>query len=109
MRCLSGHPRPSRVRAPVYRGCPCRDPLGCHRVQDVSVTKRQPIVVVVGAVMWCDRRVRVRARVSRSCATENTYTPAPLEPLLELSVVTILSHFHESRRVVGVFSNEIID
>ena len=23
----SGHPRPSRVRAPVCRGCPCRDPL----------------------------------------------------------------------------------
>ena len=48
---LSGLPRPSRVRAPVYRGCPCRDPLGCHRVQDDSLTKRQPIVVVVGVVM----------------------------------------------------------
>ena len=23
-----GHPRPSVVTAPVYRGCPCRDPLG---------------------------------------------------------------------------------
>ena len=27
----SGHPRPPVVTAPVYRGCPCRDPLGCLR------------------------------------------------------------------------------
>ena len=31
-----------------------------------------------------------RVRVSRSCATENTHTPARLEALFELSVVTIL-------------------
>ena len=28
---VSGHPRPPVVTAPVYRGCPCRDPLGCLR------------------------------------------------------------------------------
>ena len=32
-------------RAPVYRGCPCRDPLVCHRVQDDSVAKRQTFFV----------------------------------------------------------------
>ena len=32
-----------------------------------------------------------RVRTSRSCPTENTYTPARLEALFELSVVTILS------------------
>ena len=31
------------VRAPVYRGCPCRDPPVCHRVQGDSVAKRQPL------------------------------------------------------------------
>ena len=30
---VSGHPRPSSVEALVYRGCPCRDPPVCHRVQ----------------------------------------------------------------------------
>ena len=43
--------------------------------------------------MACGRRVR--ARVSHSGATENTYTPARMETLLELSVVIILSHLHE--------------
>ena len=32
-----GHPRPPSVEALVYRGCPCRDPPVCHRVQDDSV------------------------------------------------------------------------
>ena len=62
-KCLSGHPRPSRVRSPVYRWCPSRDPLGCHRVQDESVTKRQPIVLVVGVVMWNDRRVHAHVQL----------------------------------------------
>ena len=38
------------VRAPVYRGCPCRDPLVCHRVQGDSVAKRQPFCVCVGVL-----------------------------------------------------------
>ena len=67
------------------------------------MTKRQPIVVVVGVVNQCGRRVRVRVRVSRSCATENTYTPTRLEALCKLPVVFILSQFHEFRRDVGVF------
>ena len=57
----------------MYRGCPCRDPPVCHRVQDDSATKRQPIVLVVGVVKCCGRHVRVRVGVSRSCDTENTY------------------------------------
>ena len=32
-------------RAPVIRGCPCRDPPVCHKVQGDSVSKRQPILV----------------------------------------------------------------
>ena len=46
--------------------------------------------VLVGVVKSCGLCVRVRGRVSRSCASENTYTPARLEALLELSVVIIL-------------------
>ena len=60
--------------------------------------------------MLCGRRVRVRVRVSRSCVTENTHTPSRLEALRELSIVIILSHFHESpnfRTVVGVLFGEI--
>ena len=42
-------------------------------------------------------------------ATENTYTPARLEALFELSVVTILRHSYRSRpiflRIVGVLSH----
>ena len=70
-----GPPTAFTVWAPVYRGCPCRDPLVCHRVQGDSVAKRQPLlfVCVVGG------------------ATENTYTPARLEALSKLSVVAILS------------------
>ena len=37
------------------------------------MTKRQPIVVLVGVLMECDSRVRGRGRDSRSCATENTH------------------------------------
>ena len=62
-------------------------------------------VGVVGVVTSCVPCARV-PRVARdvipigcsSCATENTYTPARLEALFKLSVVTILSHsyhFHQ--------------
>ena len=66
--------RPSGVRAPVYRGRPCRDTPVCHRVQDDPVTKSQPLCVLVGVVTSCVLSARVRSRVSRPCATENTYT-----------------------------------
>ena len=45
----------------------------CHRVQDDSVAKRQPFFVLLGNVTSCVLCARVRGRVSRSCATENTY------------------------------------
>ena len=32
-------------RAQVFRGCPCRDPPVCHRVQDDSGAQRQPFCV----------------------------------------------------------------
>ena len=37
------------------------------------MTECQPIVVLVGILMWSDSRVRGRGREKRSCATENTY------------------------------------
>ena len=55
---VSGHPRPPVVTAPVYRGCPCRDPPGCHRCPGrmASVAERQPLwlrcVGGGGHVMW---------------------------------------------------------
>ena len=88
-----GPPTAFPVRALVYRGCPCRDPPVCHRVQGDSGAKRQPtLCVLVGVVTSCVPCARVRGHVPRSCATENTYTPARLEALFKLSVVTILSH-----------------
>ena len=45
--CL-GHPRPLSVKALVYRGCPCRDPPVCHRVQEDPAAERQPC-----ACGWC--------------------------------------------------------
>ena len=64
----------------VYRGCPCRDPRGCHRVQDDSVAKRIPFVeVVVGVVMLCGRRVRVHGRETVSDATENLQKKEKME------------------------------
>ena len=109
VRRLSGHPRPSSVEALVYRGCPCRDPPVCHRVQGDSVAKRQPLCVLVGVVTSCVLCARVRGRVSRSCATENTYTSARLEALFKLSVVTILRHLYRSLQhfcgLLGALSN----
>ena len=82
---LSGHPRPSRVRAPVYRGCPCRDSLGCSHIQGDVTTKRQPfacwlesccsVIVVVVVVVVFHAQMQLRT--------------------LTLSIVFILSHLHE--------------
>ena len=88
-----GPPTAFTVWAPVYRGCPCQDPPVCHRVQGDSVAKRQHLLCVVGVVTSCVPCAR--ARTSRSCATENTYTPARLEALFKLSVVTILNHSYQ--------------
>ena len=52
--------------------------------------------VLVGVVTSCVLCARVRGRVSRSCATENTYTPPRLEALFKLSVVAILRHLCRS-------------
>ena len=73
MELVLGHPQPSSVEALVYRGCPCWAPPVCHRDQDDFVAKRQPFFVLVGVVTSCVLCARVRGRVSRSCATENTY------------------------------------
>ena len=52
---VSGHPRPPVVTAPVYRGCPCRDPLGCLPMPGIG--SRAPTLVVAlckcgGHAMW---------------------------------------------------------
>ena len=92
----SGHPRPSLFG---HRGCPCRDPPVCRRVQGDSVATRQPwLCVCWSRDVVCVPCARVRGRASRSCATENTYTPARLEALVKLSVVAIHSpsyHFDQ--------------
>ena len=59
---------------PRARWVSCLDPRGCHRVQDDLLTKSQPLCVLVGVVTSCVLCARVRGRVSRSCATENTHT-----------------------------------
>ena len=58
---------------------------------------RAPTHFVLVGVRSCRcRRVRSRGRVSRSFATENTYTPARLEALLKLSIITIChSSWHD--------------
>ena len=106
---VSGHLRPSSVEALVYGGCPCQDPPVCHRVQSDSVAKRQPFCVLLGVVTSCVLCACVRGRVSRSCATENTYTPARLEALFKadsrLHSQSFVSFAPKFLRVVGAFSN----
>ena len=66
------------------------DPRGCQSPDD-PVGKSQPLCVLVGVVTSCVLCARVRGRVSRSCATENTYRPARLEavfsPFSDICVV----------------------
>ena len=81
----------------------CLDRRGCHSVQDDLVTKSQPLCVLVGVVTSCVLCARVRGRVSRSCATENTYTPPRLEALFKLSVVAILRHLYRSLQHLRVY------
>ena len=66
------------------------------RVHGDSVAKRQPLCVLVGVVTSCVLCARVRSHVPRSCATENTYTPARLEAPFKLSVVIFLEHSYRS-------------
>ena len=73
---LSCQPRPPAC-GPRVPWVSCLDPLVCHRVQDNPVTKSQPLCVLVGVVTSCVLYARVRGRVSRSCATENTHTRPP--------------------------------
>ena len=93
---LSCQPRPPAC-GPRVPWVSCLDPLVCHRVQDNPVTKSQPLCVLVGVVTSCVLYARVRGRVSRSCATENTHTRPPrLEALFKLSVVASLGHLCRS-------------
>ena len=106
MRATHGLP----CRAPVYRGCPCRDPPLCHRIQGDSVAKRQPFFVcvgVVGVVTSCVPRVSrdVMTTGCSSCPTGNACTPARLEGLFKLSVVLILSHLVRSIRTICTTSS----
>ena len=93
---LSGHPRPFPRTGPRVPWVSCLDPRGCHRVQDDPVTKGQPLCVLVGVVTSCVLCARGRGRVSRSCATENTYTPPRPEAQFKLSIVAILRHLKRS-------------
>ena len=52
------HPRPPRCSGQSVPGCPCRDPLGCHRCpgRTASGAERQPLRLCCagggGHVMW---------------------------------------------------------
>ena len=65
--------------------------------------------VLVGVVTSFVLCVRVRGRVSRSCATENSYTPPRLEALFKLSgrrhSQAFVSFAPTSLRVLGALSN----
>ena len=60
-----GPPTAFPVRAPVCRGCPCRDPPVCHRVQGDSVAKRHPLL----CVCWSRDLVCALRSCSWSCIT----------------------------------------
>ena len=83
MELVAGHPRPSLSGT----GVPWVSLLGPTGVPTLLC-----VVAGVGVVTSCVPCARVRGRVSRSCATENTYTLLELAALFKLSVVTILSH-----------------
>ena len=79
-----GPPKAFPLGALVYRGCLCRVPPVCHRVQGDSEAKRQPLLCVVVGVLGVVTSCVLCARVPRgpkdvitniccSCATENTY------------------------------------
>ena len=95
---LVGPPTAFPVRTPVYRGCPAWTHR-CATESRVTLWQRaNPLLCVVGVVTSCVPCAPARGRTSRSCATENSYTPARLEAVVKLSVVTILSHsypFHQ--------------
>ena len=85
------------VRAPVYRGCPCRDSPVCHRVQGDSVAKRQPLCVLVGVVTSCVLCARVLGRVSRPCAYEKEYLHScSTGSAVHALFVAILRHLYRS-------------
>ena len=84
-RLRSGRPRPSLFG----HQCTVGILAGTHRCATESkVTLWQsanPCCVFVGVVTSCVPCARVRGRASRTCATENAYTPARLEALSKLS------------------------
>ena len=73
----------------------CLDPRGVTESR-MTLSQRSNLCVLVGVVTSCVLCACVRGRVSRSCATENTYTPPRLEALFKLSVVAILRHLYRS-------------
>ena len=115
MEVTSGHPRPSSVEAPVYRGCPAWT-HGCSPESRMTLRQRanpswcgcccagsrDVLSSLRSAFHVCLRDVITTGCIS--CATENTYTSARLEALSKLSVVTILSHsyhFHQKKCCCG--------
>ena len=117
----SGHPRPSSVEAPVYCGCPAWSHR-CAPKSRMTLRQRanpQPFfgvdVGVLGGVTSCILCARI-SRVLRdvkttgriSCATENSCTPARLEALSKLSVVTVLSHWYHFHQILCSFQLVIL-
>ena len=90
---LSGHPTALPCSGTGVRWLSLPGPTGATESKVNSVANRQPLCVTS-----CVLCTRVRGRVSRSCATENTKKPARLEALFKLSVVTILRHLYRSHQ-----------
>ena len=87
---LSGHPRPSLLG----HRCTVGVLAGTHRCATesrVTVARHQPLCVLVGVVTSCVLCARFRVRVSRSCATENTYN------LLHFCGGFLFHPFHNSK------------
>ena len=99
----------------------CLEPPVCPKVQDDLEAKSQPPTLlgvdvgVLGGVTSCILCARI-SRVLRdvkttgriSCATENSCTPARLEALSKLSVVTVLSHWYHFHQILCSFQLVIL-
>ena len=109
--CRATHGLP--FRAPVYRGCPLLGHIGVPQESRMTLgAKRQQFFVWLLVVLESWHHVflcaRVRGRVSRSCATENTYTcstGSAVQPLSRHHSQSFVSFPPNFLRVVGVLSN----
>ena len=83
------HPQPSVVMAPVYRGCPARDPVSRVRPSQSANSC---------CACWCAVVRRTRRRVVSVERPVLTFVGFPLTPLLDMVTAVVLSVFGETPR-----------